>query len=131
MDSQTQLMIQKAVSALDYAYAPYSNFRVGACLSSQDGTLFTGVNVENSSYGMTICAESSAICQMVIAGQQKIQSMVVLAGTAQLCTPCGACRQRIFEFSMPDTMLYLCDHVSVLKALSIHELLPLGFKLEH
>lgn len=131
MDSKTQFMIEKAVSTLTFAYAPYSNFSVSACICTDTGQFFSGVNVENSSYGMTICAESSAICQMITAGHKKIERIVVLAGSAQLCSPCGACRQRIFEFSMPNTMVYLCDHTSILKKMTIHELLPLGFKLEH
>ena len=129
MDDMTQVMITQAFKALDKAYAPYSNFQVGSCICSEDGSLFTGVNVENSSYSLSVCAETSAICQMVAGGQLKIKSIVVLAGNNDLCTPCGACRQRIYEFSTSDTTIYLCNNQTVLKTMTIDELLPLAFHL--
>ena len=128
MDPLIKKMITNAHGALNHAYAPYSKFTVAACIQADDGSLHTGINVENASYGLTICAETSSICNMVSSlGAQKIRSMVILCGRNDLCAPCGACRQRIYEFSKPETMIYLCDKNSVLKSLSIQELLPLAF----
>ncbi|KTD11424.1 cytidine deaminase [Legionella jamestowniensis] len=123
-------MINQARQALTHAYAPYSNFRVASCVCSEDGSLYTGVNVENASYGLSICAETAAICHMITAGQQKIKSMVVLNGENTPCPPCGACRQRIIEFSEPNTAIHLCNDQAIIKTLTIAELLPEAFKLK-
>lgn len=131
MNNITAQMISQAHKALKNAYAPYSNYRVGATICTDKGTLFTGVNVENSSFGLTICAEASAICQMISAGEKKISSIVVLADTNQLCSPCGACRQRIFEFSNPETQIHLCNKDSILHSVLINELLPIAFDFKH
>ena len=125
----TEAMIKSAANALKHSYSPYSGYSVGACLCTEDDVLFTGVNVENSSYGLTICAEASAICQMIAGGKSRIKSMVILAGDNALCSPCGACRQIIYEFSTPQTQLYLCDQLTVLKNMSIDDLLPMAFRL--
>ncbi len=130
MTDLIESMIDQAKAILNHAYAPYSNYRVASCLCSEDGSFYVGVNVENTSYGLTICAESAAICQMVAAGKQKIKSIVILNGVNTLCPPCGACRQRIYEFSTPDTMIHLCNHESIIKSMSMNELLPLAFKFK-
>lgn len=122
-------MINQAKHALKHAYAPYSKFHVAACLYSENGSFYTGVNVENASYGLTICAESSAICQMITAGKQKILSMVVMNGEGTLCPPCGACLQRITEFANNKTIIHLCSHQAPIKSLTVEELLPYTFKL--
>ena len=124
-----KLMINHANQTLQQSYSPYSHYKVGACLCSEDGTLFTGTNVENSSYGLTICAESSAICQMISAGKRHIKSMVIMAFDNKLCSPCGACRQRIYEFSTSDTLIYLCNQNAILQTLTVDELLPLAFTM--
>lgn len=121
-----QMMI-KAHEALANAYAPYSKFTVGSCIYTENGNYYSGVNVENSSYGLTVCAETSAICSMVSAGEHQIKSMVVLAGTELMCPPCGACRQRIHEFAAPDTLIHLCNKETVFKSMTLNELLPLAF----
>ncbi|KTD36214.1 cytidine deaminase [Legionella nautarum] len=123
-------MISKAKAVLPNAYAPYSNYHVAACICCDDDSFSTGVNVENASYGLTICAESAAICQMITAGKKKIKSLVVLNGTNSLCPPCGACRQRIAEFSTAETMIHLCNHHSLIKSITIDELLPIAFKFK-
>lgn len=127
MNKIIKKMIDNAHGALANSYAPYSNFTVAACICTDKDNLYTGVNVENGSYGLTSCAESSAICAMVSSGEQKIKSIVVLAGTNQLCPPCGSCRQKIYEFSSPETLIYLCDKDSVLRTIRIDELLPFAF----
>ena len=120
-------MISRAHTAIAHSYSPYSGFRVAACICTDQGNLYTGVNVENASYGLTLCAEASAICQMVTAGKHVIQSMVILAGTNELCAPCGACRQRIYEFSTPQTLVHLCTQSAILLSMTMSELLPLPF----
>jgi cytidine deaminase len=129
MNELIRLMINHAKQALVKAYAPYSNYQVSSCLCGEDGNLYTGVNVENSSYGLTICAESSAICQMVASGQQKIKSLVVLNSKNTICSPCGACRQRIAEFATADTTIHLCTDHNIIQSISIDELLPYPFRL--
>jgi cytidine deaminase len=130
MDKMAQQMIHNARLALKNAYAPYSHYQVGACICCEDDTLYTGVNVENGSYGLTICAESAAICQMIAQGRRQIKSIVVMSIDNALCTPCGACRQRIHEFSTPNTAIYLCDQQAILQTTTIDELLPLAFRLK-
>ncbi|MDI9819883.1 MULTISPECIES: cytidine deaminase [unclassified Legionella] len=123
-------MITLARQALDNAYAPYSKYRVASCLCSEDDTLYTGVNVENASYGLTVCAETSAICQMIAAGRKKIKSLVILSSDNLLCPPCGACRQRIVEFSTPDTLIHLCNTQNIIESMRAEELLPNTFSLK-
>lgn len=130
MDPKIATMISNAYQALAHSYSPYSKFSVACCICTDKDNLYTGVNVENSSYGLAVCAETSAISAMVSAGEQHIKSMVVLAGTNALCSPCGACRQRIYEFATPDTVVHLCNKDSILHSLKIDELLPLAFKFD-
>jgi cytidine deaminase len=127
MNKITTKMIRAAHNALSNAYAPYSKFPVACCIRTKENNLYIGVNVENGSYGLAACAESSAICNMVSSGEQQIDSIVILAGNNQLCPPCGACRQKIHEFSAAETLIHLCNKDSILKSLTITELLPLAF----
>ena len=131
MDPIIAKMISEAHNALAHAYAPYSKFTVACCIRTDKDNLYTGINVENGSYSLTLCAETSAIAAMVTAGEQRIKEVVVLAGTNALCSPCGACRQRIYEFSQPDTMVHLCNKDSILQSIKITELLPLAFDFKH
>lgn len=123
-------MISQAHQALNHAYAPYSKFTVAACICTDRGTLYTGVNVENASYGLTLCAEAAAIAAMISAGEQCIKDIVILAGTNLFCPPCGACRQRIHEFSTPETSIHLCDKQAILSSVTMNELLPLAFNFK-
>ena len=123
-------MIKEAHSVLSNAYAPYSKYQVASSLCTENGNLYKGVNVENASFGLTLCAEASAICNMVSAGENKIKSMVILNGLDTLCAPCGACRQRIIEFADENTMIYLCNANTVIKSLTINELLPYAFRFK-
>ncbi len=82
------------------------------------------------SYGLTVCAEISAISHLITAGKRKIKHVVILAGNDKLCTPCGACRQCIYEFACTETQIHLCNQQTVLKSLTIDELLPLAFHLK-
>ncbi|PWY55980.1 cytidine deaminase [Legionella qingyii] len=130
MDQTIAKMISNAHEALIHSYSPYSKFCVACCICTDKDNLYTGVNVENGSYGLSVCAETSAISAMVSAGEQHIKSMVILAGTDLLCPPCGACRQRIYEFSTTDTLIHLCNKDSILRSLKINELLPLAFNFD-
>lgn len=109
------------------AYAPYSQFRVGAALRTQTGLYFYGANVENAAYSMTICAERSAIAHMVAEGRQKISDILIIGGRDALCYPCGACRQTIFEFSTPDTRIHLAQPNGIIQVKHMAEILPFAF----
>lgn len=124
-------MMQRAKCVLAHSYSPFSRFSVGVCLRTESGELFDGCNVENSSYGQTICAEGSAITTMVSQGERKITDVVIIAATVKVCPPCGACRQLIAEFGSDDTQIYLCDtDFTVHKTLTLAELLPERFVLD-
>lgn len=92
-------MIALAIRAREMAVAPYSNFRVGAVAVTADGKVFTGCNVENSTYGLTMCAERVAIFKALSEGERNIVKVVVVADTPKPCFPCGACRQIIWDFA--------------------------------
>ncbi len=98
MKPEFRSLIDAAIEARLAAYAPYSNFQVGAALLCQSGEIFTGCNVENLSFGLTICAERSAIFAAVAAGQQKFRAIAVVADSEKAISPCGACRQVMCEF---------------------------------
>lgn len=102
-----ETLIGAAKEARLRAYAPYSNFQVGAALECSDGTVFTGCNVENISYGLTICAERVALASAVAAGHRSFRRIAVVADTTQPISPCGACRQVMAEF---------CDDLTVVSA---------------
>jgi cytidine deaminase len=98
-------LLDEAWVARDSAYAPYSKFAVGAALMADDGRIFTGCNVENLSYGLTICAERVALGAAVAAGARSFLGVAVVADTAVPVSPCGACRQVLAEFSVPTVMM--------------------------
>ena len=124
-------MLQMARDAMDRAYAPYSEFRVGAVIKAQSGRLYAGCNVENASYPVGSCAEQGAISAMVLGGDLKIEEMVVMGDGENLTSPCGACRQRIREFAAPDVLIHICDRTGVRKTMTLAELLPVSFGPEN
>jgi cytidine deaminase len=115
-----------AKSVSQHAYCPYSNFRVGAAALTQAGEIFSGCNVENASYGLTICAERNAIFQMVAKAQQRLQAIAIYTPTKTPSAPCGACRQVINEFGPEAEVISFCDGPDVLRK-KLSELLPHAF----
>ena len=111
------------------AYAPYSNFKVGACVLSQSGKTYTGCNFENSSYGLSICAERNAVGSMIADGELKIKAIAIYSPNMENCTPCGACRQVINEFRSQDGTNVLTEINGEIVAQDITNLLPGGFSL--
>lgn len=120
-------MIELARRALANAHAPYSRFRVGACVRTASGRLHAGANVENASYGLTLCAESAAIAAMVTAGDREIVEAVIVTEGAELCPPCGRCRQQLAEFAPAQARVHLCGPEGVRLSTTLGELLPLAF----
>lgn len=124
-------MLEVAKTVLKNAYAPYSHFQVGCCIKTEKGTFFSGCNIENASYGLTLCAEASAIAAMVTAGENKIKEIVVISSGEEICTPCGACRQRLFEFSTPNTQIYMYSASDKKLEAKLFDLLPHTFSANH
>jgi homotetrameric cytidine deaminase len=120
-------LLAAAEAVMRNAYAPYSNFPVGAALSTPSGAIFTGANVENVAYPQGQCAEASAIGAMVAGGETRITAVAVVAERLDICPPCGGCRQRLKEFAAPDTPVYLGRPGGPVQATTIGELLPLAF----
>lgn len=120
-------LIKAAQVAMQSAYAPYSNFRVGAAIASEDGRIFSGCNVENAAYPLGCCAEASAISAMVMAGQQVITAVAVAGVGSQLTTPCGGCRQRLREFAADTVDILICDETTLRHQTTLGDLLPLSF----
>lgn len=120
-------LLRRARAVRERAYAPYSHFRVGAVVVTADGQLFEGVNVENASYRLTTCAEQAALAGMVAAGVRgPVVAVAVVGDGEDPCTPCGACRQTIFEFG-PDATVYASGDGGRPLVAHITELLPHGF----
>ena len=125
----TELEIQKlmdcAIKAREKAYSPYSHFAVGAALLCEDGTLYEGCNIENASYGLTNCAERTAIFKAVSEGHIKFKALAVVADTEGPCAPCGACRQVMAEFKIP--LIIMGNLMGNIKMVTIEEVLPFSF----
>ena len=125
----TELEIQKlmdcAIKARENAYSPYSHFAVGAALLCEDGTLFEGCNIENASYGLTNCAERTAIFKAVSEGHIKFKALAVVADTEGPCAPCGACRQVMAEFKIP--LIIMGNSMGNIKIVTMEKLLPFSF----
>ena len=120
-------LLRQARSIRARSYSPYSHFRVGAVVVTEDGQVFEGTNVENASYRMTTCAEQAALATMVTAGvRSPVVAVAVVGDGADPCTPCGACRQTIFEFG-PDATVYASGDGGRPLVAHITELLPHGF----
>ena len=126
-------LVDRALEAREKAYSPYSDFCVGAALLCSDGEIFTGVNIENGSYGATICAERSAFCSAISAGKSKFSAIAIVGAERgrvpdKICPPCGICRQFMAEFCSADFSVLLYDGQAVIRK-TLGELLPEAFKL--
>ena len=130
-DASLEPMLAAAHAARAHAHAPYSNFAVGACLRAEGGRLYAGCNVENAAYPLGMCAEAVAVGAMVAAGERVILELVLVAGGAELCTPCGGCRQIMAEFAGQDLPIHLCDLEGWRRTVTLGELLPLSFGSGH
>ena len=123
MQSTDQQLVTQAIDVAKRAYAPYSRFHVGAVLVGKDGRTFTGCNVENISYGLTICAERNAVFTAVAAGCREFEKIVITADTEVPASPCGACRQVLAEFN-PDLEVVLSNFHGLTQIFRLSELLP-------
>lgn len=122
-------ILDKAFEAMDNAYAPYSNYHVGACVKTKDGKYHIGANIENASYGLTNCAERSTLFHVYSLGyrQDDIESMALVTGGNTLGTPCGACRQVMVELLKRDTPVVIANKNNQAMVTTIEELLPYSF----
>ena len=131
-DEQATQLLQAAQNAASRAYAPFSKFHVGAAILTQGGEVFTGCNVENSSFGLTNCAERTAIFSAVAAGalsaERDLVAVAVVNREGAICSPCGACRQVIFEFGPEAVVIYRAHSGEIAHTLA-KDLLPEGFRL--
>jgi cytidine deaminase len=127
MDKDLEL-IESAREARMQAFAPYSNFPVGAAVRTRGGKIFTGCNIESASYGLTVCAERMAIWKAVSEGEKEFECIAVIADTEELTPPCGACRQVLWEFcgDVPVTFANLKGDVETLQ---MKDLLPRAFDM--
>lgn len=119
-------LLSAAIYARQKAYAPYSGFKVGAALRGSAGEIFSGCNVENASYGLTLCAERTTVCTAVAAGIRTFTQMVIVADSETPCPPCGACRQFLFEFA-PNLELWVANLSGETKFYRLCDLLPEAF----
>ena len=126
--SRVDELFAAAKAARENAYAPYSNFKVGAALLTEGGSIVPGCNVENAAYPEGVCAEAGAISAMVLSGEQRIAEVVVVADAA-LCTPCGGCRQKLKEFGAGSVKVHIANLDGIRRTFTIDELLPAGFAL--
>lgn len=118
---------QAAQEAAAQAYAPYSKFPVGVAVLAASGHIYTGCNVENASYGGTVCAERNAIGAAVVAGERKFSALMVYTPQEMLTPPCGICRQVIAEFFTPNAPIASCNHLQQQQLWTLGELLPAAF----
>ena len=120
-------LFEAATSARERAYAPYSHFQVGAAALFEGGEIFSGCNVENSSYGLTVCAERGAIGAAIAAGKRRLAAMAIVGGSAEPCPPCGMCRQVMAEFGAKELPVRLRNSAGAEARYTLGELLPNAF----
>lgn len=122
-------LIFVAKKAMERAYAPYSNYKVGAVLICDDGTVFKGCNIENASFGLTNCAERTALFSAIAAGKTEFKALAIAASGEPAPFPCGACRQVLAEFCEPDFPIHIANETGY-ETTTLGELLPHAFKLK-
>lgn len=122
-------LIELAKEASKFAYVPYSKFPVGACVLAENGKTYTGCNFENSSYGMTICAERNAIGTAIANGERKIRAVAIFSPERKYCVPCGACRQVMSEFVSSQGLDIVLETEGGVAVKPLQEMLPDSFEL--
>ena len=129
--SELQALYQVATQSREKAYSPYSQVKVGAAIRTTDGKIYGGCNMENSSYGATVCAERVAIGKAISEGSKRISDVLVVTDASPGWPPCGMCRQVIAEFSDPSTRIHVTNLKSELQTFSFNELVPHAFTPGH
>ena len=129
LDFNIEELVTKAKEARENAYCPYSKFKVGAAVLTDKGNIYTGCNIENASYGLTICAERAAIFKMVSEGEKKIKAIAVVLDAPDFGAPCGACRQVIYEFGQ-DAWVIMSTMNGKKEIVKITDLLTYAFSLD-
>lgn len=126
-------LIKKAIKMLNFSYAPYSNFHVGAALLTSEGEIYTGCNIENAAYGPSNCAERTAIFKAVSEGKKEFEAIAIVGGKngkiENFCPPCGVCRQVLAEFCKKDFEIVLAKSTNEYKIMTLEQLLPESFSL--
>jgi cytidine deaminase len=130
MANKKQALLKAARKVRSKAYAPYSNFHVGAAVLGGQGKIYSGCNVENASFGLTSCAERNAIFAMVAAGEAEIREILIIGESEEFLPPCGACRQVIAEFAQPPTVVHMCNREGECRDTTVAELVPFIFHLK-
>ena len=120
-------LIDDAKAVQSKAYAPYSNFKVGAAVKTPSGAVFSGVNVENAAYPEGTCAEAGAIAAMILGGEKEIVEVAVIGSSDEPTPPCGGCRQKLREFAAPDVPVTMMSRTGKTLTLTVGELLPGAF----
>ena len=129
MNKDYKLLMDKAKEASKMSYSPFSRFAVGASVLAKSGKIYTGCNVENSSFGMTICAERCAIFKAISEGEKEILAVAIYSPNADDCNPCGACRQVMYEFQGDDEIEVITEEMGSLNIKKLGIYLPYGFKI--
>ncbi len=125
-DVSDRELLNRALQARQRSYAPYSQYAVGAALLTDAGAVYEGANVENASYGLSICAERVAMFKAIYAGERSFATIAIAGAEGVLCSPCGACRQVLFEFA-PELDVVMGTGAASFEASTLKELLPRGF----
>lgn len=130
--AQIQALIRAAFAAREFSYAPYSHFKVGAALLTADGAVYTGCNIENAAFTPTICAERTALFKAVSEGKLSFSAIVIVGGpegrqSERITSPCGVCRQALYEFGGPSLKVILARSEEEYLLTTLEELLPHGF----
>jgi cytidine deaminase len=129
--SQENNLWEHAYAVRGSAYAPYSNFLVGAAVLADDGQVYVGCNVENVAYPQGTCAEAGAIAAMIAGGARQISEVVVVADGDMLISPCGGCRQKLREFCSDDVAIHFADLNGIQQTITMGDLMPASFGPEH
>ena len=128
---ELEKLVKSAIEAKSRSYSPYSNFPVGAALLTEDGKIYLGANVENASYGLTVCAERNAVFKAIIDGEKKFKAIAIAGITDDFLPPCGACRQVLLELCGKDIDVILINSKEETKVYKLNQLIPFSFGDEH